>query len=338
MSVGYIGALWSTVSSSAATFLVLPGVGLATSAANVITRPIGDLRNMLDSLGRAETTLRESRAALMQLASVGIVMEDDVVAFNTLRANLFAAQTRIYRTILVALTNVPVVGADISRRIPPPQMTESLVLPRGYVFAPKGTFPDTLPFVRRLDYSGPVLEAVPSSAGTSGLRGGAAGLGLAPAAWAAIVIGVLAGVGVLVWLLRGSTDEAARNVVPEAQAAVFNSMVTQRRLVYEDCVTSGSTRPECAAIAQAVVPDAPDLSVQARERAREEQAKAKNTGYIVLGIGVVLVGFLLLRGRGRGAARESIRVTPPARRLQGLRGPRRVRDLHGPSAYNLEIE
>jgi len=329
MSLVIIGAAWQEVARRAGALLAPRALPLLREAAEVVARPVTNLRQILESIERAEQNLRVTRELLAELARVGLAMEDDYRAFDIQRANFFATQVRLHQTVLRALAQVPGASA-IAGRIPPPLMVEPLPLPRR--FAPKGTFPDTLPYTQRLTYSGAPLEAVPTASGTAGLRGLGALPAIGAAGWAAIVIGVLAGVGLLVWLLRGTPDEAARNVVPEAQAALFRTVLEQRRQVYEDCVTSGGARPECASVSQNVVPDAPDLSIQQQERRKEEEAKTKNTAYVVLGIGVVIVGLLLLRARP-----PAPRTSAPARKISGLRGPRRVRDLHGPSTYNLEI-
>lgn len=325
-----IGAAWQEVARRAGALLAPRALPLLREAAEVVARPVTNLRQMLESIERAEQNLRATREILAELARVGLAMEDDYRAFDIQRANLFATQVRIHQTVLRAVAQIP--GASVvGGRIPAPLMVEPLPLPRR--FAPKGTFPDTLPYTQRLTYSGAPLEAVPTTSGTSGLRGLGALPAIGAAGWAAIVIGVLAGVGLLVWLLRGTPDEAARNVVPEAQAELFRTVLAQRRQVYEDCVTSGGARPECASVSQNVVPDAPDLAIQQRERTREEQARTRRTAYLLLGVGAAVVGALLLRARVTSA-----RTSAAPRKIAGLRGPRRVRDLHGPSTYNLEIQ
>jgi hypothetical protein len=312
--------------------LVLPYVPQFASYVQRSLTRLSSLYDALQSVARAEEALDASRLALTAIAARGLALESDFAAYDTLRANLFAAQTRLHVTVIRTFSSVPG-GSTILARVPVPQFAPAV--PRPARFAPKGSFPET--FVNPVAWGSTNLEARPAGSRTvSGLgRAGTHGLGLVPAAWAGIVIAVI-GVGVLVgYVLWGNSEDAARVLVPEAQAELTRRMWTDRQNVYNDCLARGGTPESCSGISQTVVPEV-DLSAQQQALATEQQARASQwtTFAWILGIAVVgFVAFKVVRSRSESTAIVPTRV----RSVRGLRGPRRVGDLHGPSTYNLEI-
>lgn len=322
----------------------VPGGPLAAQS----LRNFETLKGALESLARTEESVFTAGQELIRLKDFGVSTEDDFTAYDTLRANLYAAQFGWY-TLLK--NTVGAIDSRAARQIPAPQMLPR-VAPPSRVFRAKqpirfATFPAIA--------SRQVAVAPPGASSSSSSSPGTEGLGAVQVGWAAAAIAIIAALALMVlyvYIVGAAVEEIARVAIVEKQTEQYRELLRARTAAYQtclngseqqysDCVAAGGVPDVCRSTIIAQCLDAAGVLIPTPEDAgiRPPELSSNNPyKWVLVGAGgllALIVGTLAYARFGGGAPRSMRGV---ARGPRALRGAKRVFDLDGPSEYNLEVD
>ena len=282
--VGAIAGLGLAPEQQLAIDIMGPAFAIASRALPTLIRtiPLPDhietVRASVLQLEQAENASIETTNAYIRRHNAGRMLPAEYAEYDGLRHSIHDAQVRYHQALRQACYDSfgRTVGDQIIARVPYP-----------------GWFP-------RLD-----RPNMPLVNGDSPALQGLASLGVAPAipplALAIIILGVIAGIALVVHEVTKFVDATSDAMIARAQASTLQRIVEQREASYQACIQAGQPPSVCAQQAQALTADlADDLHELMRmSRVRRMRRALGGIGAILALAGAIGLGVFIYRKRHR---------------------------------------
>ncbi len=310
---------------------LIPGAPVTMGAIEAAQR----IGSALEQLSEAEQRIVTANAQLTELSSLGIAVKDDFSAYDTVRANLFDSEMGLFGAIRDAVQQV---DPQALSQIPAPSIAPGVRRPRKM---PKLADPGAYPAF--LSFGSP--GRVKTTAGVqSGIEAGAqAGLGVWQL-WALAVIGVLGALAlyaaVAYFIITEGAGLIAHIAATLEQTKQLESMYAARLQCFRQCLgtepPTPQTRAACMETCGLLIPTPEEALPEL-----EPPGQRREINWFLWGgltVALLVGGYFAYRSDWGQRLFRRRQLGKPARRRAGIRGPRRVRDLDGPSTYNLEVQ
>lgn len=287
--------------------------------------PLQQVRNALSALEDAERALETNRQTLLRMSRLGLATDNDFRAYDILRGNLYDTELGMYSALQFAVVNT--LGERAAGTIPAPIMAPAVPRPdRMWTLRDPPPLPRAFRggrYVAVAYQEGPIDQ---SDNGTA-----LAGLGAIPL-WAGLALAAVIALGLVALILYNAGEQLARIFVVKEQTTQHDTTVAARERTYVLCLENGGSSIVCAISAGYVVPT-PAESVPLPEQTNPYK-------WLIYGAAatIVLAGAYVVWDTFGDAIRGALSGAPQTVRAQRITArASRVKDLDGPSTYDLEV-